>query len=69
MAADRAGGPPPLICAPGSRRRMWREVTLGNCVCALYGDPDEILRLIQGSVIDLAKHLLSCNDQSSIKIV
>jgi len=26
-------------------------------------------RLIQGGVIDLAKHLLSCNDPSSIKIV
>jgi hypothetical protein len=26
------------------------------------------LRLIQGGVIDLVKHLLSCNDQSPIKI-
>jgi hypothetical protein len=28
----------------------------------------EPVRLIQGDVIDLAKHLLSCNDQSLIKI-
>jgi len=26
------------------------------------------LRLIQGGVIDLVRHLLSCNDQPSIKI-
>jgi len=26
------------------------------------------MRLIQGGVSDLAKHLMSCNDQSSIKI-
>ena len=44
------------------------SVCSGQCVLAVSIGYADTVRLIQGGAIDLVRHLLSCNDQPSIKI-
>jgi len=48
---------------------LWGEESSGapSMACVRF-DVLHAMRLIQGGTIDLVRHLLSCNDQPSIKI-